>query len=445
MSNVSCGSKLVACIIVLTTSPARADDAPLSDTGVFRPHVSVVDWPFNGFGQPSMAQTMDTTRLLVEGGNWGIDVGGGALESLTHPVVRWLVEAPLLLLWNGATTSVPLGRTALHEAWHRAVLIHAGLRPETPLDGLRVVGSVENVTDDALAAVHDNRRGDFLRFAMAGVEADTEFARGIQRDIFFDGRKPWRDIAALAITKWNTFQYWSACASSLRQDRASVAEDRDIATRESIGLDCTAWVYDLEQPGPYTTRGTHPSGVGIDRERFADDLSARGQRFLQAGRWLSLLNFATPALFGFGRIPGPAGSLWSAELVHHAAPFGHMVGSDARAIVDGRGYAVSFDVGFNAVTVFPAMSLALVRWPLQVGTREATVDVGLSGWLQPASPALDATTHQPGAAAHVRLEWPVAPRLWLTAIVDGKTAGWQPGIVSLDPAVNARIGFDVSL
>jgi hypothetical protein len=438
---------LVLLALVAVAGSTRAEPNPLSDNGVFRPHLSVVDWPFNATAQPSMAQSMDASRLLTEGGNWGLDVAGDPLETWTHPVVRWLIEAPLLLLWNGATTSLPLGRTWNHEAWHRAVLLHAGLRPETPLVGLTVVGSVENVSDSELAVVHDTRRGDFLRFEMAGIEADTEFVRAIQRDIFFDDRKPWRDIATLAISKWNTFQYWSACASSKRSDRNTngVSGQRDVLKRESIGLDCTAWVYDLERPGDYAERGVHPSGIGIDRERFADDLSARGRRFLQTAQWLSLLSFATPVLFGVARIPGPRGSVWNAELVHQAAPFGQVVGFDARARVEGRAVDVGFHTGFNAVSAFPIVTLALVRWPLRVGTREATVGVAASGWLQPATPSLDAKTHQPGGFAQARLEWPIAPRLFFTTVVDGKTAGWHPGVVSLDPAVNVRVGFDVAL
>ena len=53
----------------------------------------------------------------------------------------------------------------------------------------------------------------------------------------------------------------------IRADKFTIKsnlEERNIAKRDFVGLDCNAWVYDLFRPNePYELRGIHPIGNWI--------------------------------------------------------------------------------------------------------------------------------------------------------------------------------------
>ena len=72
-------------------------------------------------------------------------------------------------------------------------------------------------------------------------------------------------------------------------------EGADVPRRDFTGLDCDGWTYDMFRPDePYAARGTHPSGIGIDRYRGYSQLSPAEQRFTRKQFWMSLLNAADP-------------------------------------------------------------------------------------------------------------------------------------------------------
>ena len=78
------------------------------------------------------------------------------------------------------------------------------------------------------------------------------------------------------------------------------ADERTVKVRDFVGHDFTSWVYDLHRPDePYAARGAHPSGVGYDRYRGPDDLTAGEKRYLDHMGRLQLLNFLDPNLVGW--------------------------------------------------------------------------------------------------------------------------------------------------
>jgi hypothetical protein len=94
-------------LLALLATPARAQSpTALAESGPYRPRLILVDMPYNRRDWPSMMQSLETSRALVEGGNWALDLGGEWLERRTHPILRWLIEVPLLASWNGAHVHV---------------------------------------------------------------------------------------------------------------------------------------------------------------------------------------------------------------------------------------------------------------------------------------------------------------------------------------------------
>src|SRR6185295_15238755 len=86
-------------------------------------------------------------------------------------------------------------------------------------------------------------------------------------------------------------------------DTMNLEDGADVKRRDFTGHDFTAWVYDLHRPDePYSARGVHPSGVGIDRYIKPSDLSSGEFAYLRRQGRLQLLNLIDPFMFGLHEV-----------------------------------------------------------------------------------------------------------------------------------------------
>ena len=64
------------------------------------------------------------------------------------------------------------------------------------------------------------------------------------------------------------------------------------------GLDCAAWVYDMTKPfEPYSNRGQHPYGEGIDRYLSLEDLNKYKEIGFKACLRMYFVNLMNPHFF----------------------------------------------------------------------------------------------------------------------------------------------------
>jgi hypothetical protein len=84
------------------------------------------------------------------------------------------------------------------------------------------------------------------------------------------------------------------------------------------------WVYDLFRPDePYSARGIHPSGTGINRYRKTTDLTDEELSYLHAQRYWYIFNYVSPMLFNVNRITiGDAGLYGNFAFRHFLTSFG---------------------------------------------------------------------------------------------------------------------------
>jgi hypothetical protein len=441
--------------VLLSVSQARAaEPPPLAGSGRFRARLPLVDAPFNfRGGVPSMQQSLEVSHLVMEGGSWGIDLLGERIEQWTNPWLRYFVEVPLLVFWEFGGGALPGGDTWLHEEWHRAVLSRYGVSSFNEVYELRPFRSfiyVKHVSDEGLAFIKDRHPQDFVRLAAAGMEAQVADTLQLQRDIFFERRSPVRNLPHLWLSRFNVSTYLGACTILTAADESYInAAEVEVAQRDFVGLDCSSWMYDLENDRqPYAARGTHPTGVGIDRYRYVDQLSPRGREFLEQAAGLSLLNFVSPQLFGVGHLPVPglaAEDRWNFALTHQLTSFGQVVDGHLFASIQGWNVGATYHHYLNGARAFPGLELLLVRWPVAVRGVPAHLSSGVQVWLQPREGRFSDTEARLGGGARTELAVEVLPRLSVFAEVDAKTAGWVSGNVYLDPHVQARLGVEAAL
>jgi hypothetical protein len=433
---------------------AQESAPPLARSGRFRPRLSLVDAPFNfSGGVPSMQQALDAQEVVMGGGSWAIDLLGERIEQRTRPLVRYLVEIPMLIAWAGlGATVLPGGDAWMHEEWHRAILSKHGVSSFNGVYEFRLFSQyiyVKHVSDEGLAFIKDNHPRDFVRLAAAGMEAQVADTLRLRREIFFDRRRPGRDLPRLWFNVLSVSAYLHMC-SSIRSEEGvgDAVKELDVAERDFVGLDCSSWIYDLENDRqPYAERGIHPSGIGIDRYRYVDQLSPEGQSYLRRATVLSLLNFASPQLFGVEHLPVPGRpeDRWNLAFSHQLTSFGQALGGHLFASIAGWNVGATYHHYLNGERGFPGLELMLIRMPLPTQAVSAHLSAGAQLWLQPVEGRFRDTSAQLGGGGRVELAVDVLPRLAVFIELDAKSAGWVTGNVYLDPAVQGRLGLEASL
>jgi hypothetical protein len=414
-----------------------------------RLELPVADVPFNvahGGRFPSMAQslwiTADAYELLHGGLRFALDPYGAT--GWNHLFAVLLLGAADLL-----TEALPPMLAWQHEEWHRAVMANRGIDSYDDVYKLRPFAEIINVshvTDEDLIRLKREHPADQVRMQTAGIEGNYQLVRTLEELSFFDdSRAPHLILLPLLLVENSAYMFTCASrqADTITAD-ANREEGADVPRRDFTGLDCNGWVYDLHRPDePYQARGTHPSGVGIDRYRTWSGLSPAEQRYLRTQAWLSLLNGLDPQAFGWraflhrradGRLLA-----WNAALRHLPTSFGYQIRGDVYLRSDTYRLAAGLQANVNGARVLPGVEASVLRHRLGEGAPLA-LSLRLAAWLQPDDQRFDSTTAAPGGLATVRLLWEGA-RVQPFVELEGKSAGWVAGNVYLDANLSARAGL----
>lgn len=421
--------------------------------------VPLSDLPFGfkgGFDSPSMRQSLLWNASSIQSANQTI---GWLWEGRRPGFLRSFGTWASLGLFTYASVYLPPGGAWMHEEWHRAVLTQDGVSSYNGVYhwdiGAEAI-AVDHVKDAELAEMKADHPADFIRLMSAGLESETESVRLMRRNNFFLGRSSEYDLLSWWNTSLNGAAYLYICSVKEFDETLQEAnrDEADMSERDFTGLDFRAWVHDLRRPEePYAAgpRGrTHPTGSGVDRYLLYSDLTPdeRGYLRLQAG--LSLLNLVSPQSIGRDWMPGinpwdGGGILWNFGLTHHLTPFGFGVGGDFLVRRGKWSWVLTMQGFINGDMALPAVAGELFRYPVPVGRSDVYLTCGASVWLQPKDQLHYTSSVSPGGAAIVGLAVPLQYSLELFAEADAKSAGWLPGNVYLDAAVQGRAGLQLKL
>jgi hypothetical protein len=405
----------------------------------------VIDAPFNflgnGYLAPSMRQSLAVSTDFYEATH----------RALTGPDPNpkwriWLVAGFDLL-----SEYIPFGSAWAHEEWHRAVMSRRGISSYDDIYGFPIgasVISVSHVADEDLIRLKHDYPAEQARLSAAGMEAQIEQNWLMDRHHFFQDRYTY-DHILMAVNDISVSAYLFECASSggdRTTDQQNQADGADISKRDFTGLDCTAWVYDLFRPNePYAARGTHPSGVGINRYIHYSDLSPEERRFLRLQGYLSVLNLADPYLIRIDRFHGAwfgRSVEWNARLSHELTSFGYTVDAGLFLRWADRQFLLRLHNGFNDVAYFPGFTLEWVDQPVGHGfslTSHATL------WNQPQGQYVLAKGGSLLAAGGVELDLRLNHDTRPYVGIEAKTPGWLAGNVFLDRDLTVWTGIKVGI
>ena len=271
--------------------------------------------------------------------------------------------------------------------------------------------------------------------------------RELEQRRFFRQSHAWH-LPLYWLTKLGTIGYvasgnWSDADADV--DRANQDDGANVERRDFTGHDFLGWVYDLHRPDePYTARGVHPSGVGIDRYVKRSDLTDAERRYLQRQGQLQLINLVDPFLFGlYGGISvgdPDAPTRINGSLSHYLTSFGHTVDANVLVGRPGMNLAVTLHGYANGERVFPGIDGAAVDLPVTLGGRTLAVSPRLGLWLQPSGQRFRTSHAAFGGIAALRVRTAVSRRVGAFAELEAKTAGWVAGVPYLDRNVTLRLG-----
>lgn len=405
--------------------------------------VPVLDAPFNFLNDktyvfPSMRQSAEWSTDFLQVGHRLIQ--GPRLQEQRYRI--WgIVVFDLAMEW------IPLGSSWMHEEFHRTTMSRRGIGSYNDVNRFPIGSeliAVSHVTDEDLVRFKRDHPAEFVRMSSAGMESQVVQNQIIDRRHFFDDARSFDRITQF-MNAINVTMYLKTCGgrgADSSTDDQNVEDGANVSKRDFTGLDCTAWAYDLFRPNePYATRGTHPSGVGLDRYIRYSDLDNREKSFLERQWILSLVNFADPQMYGIDEFDTGKFS-WNANLSHYITSFGYTV--DANLMVKWMVHKFRFTLhsGFNNETYFPGMTLEWYEHPL---FERFNVTSSVTLWNQPNDQYVLSKRSETLVAGGVRLGYKYSEVLQPYIGVEGKTPGWIAGNVFLDRNVSVWTGLKAAL
>lgn len=401
----------------------------------------ILDLPYNnseGYTFPSMAQSLSATTSFHH----------FAHDSINHSSISDLGKRIVIIGFNVVAAYLPLGDGWLHEEWHRAVMGQYGIDSYNEVYDFKFEDTiaVSRVSDQELIWLKQTHPADLVRLHSAGIESQYELGLALEKDLFYQNVTTW-DFPTLWLNYANNIGYLTLCASNQSDDLTydiQKSENQDISKRDFTGLDCDAWVYDLYRPNePYTARGTHPSGVGIDRYISYSDLTLEERNYLKRQANLSFLNLLNPFLFAKTkfRLDNNSPWWWNASLRHHLTPFGYNIGVNLFAKDNRLKLFTTLNYFANKKKQFLGLDATLLRVPAHLVNLPIQATLRAALWQQPDNQQFYDSHGKLGGLISATAYHKLGTNGEIYVQLSGKSQGWVPGEVKLGKEIAVKIGI----
>lgn len=331
----------------------------------------------------------------------------------------------------------------LHEEFHRATMTTRGI----PTNNNVFQAIVDEVKDEDLIRFKATAPQEMVRSFAAGTESEYLLLRNLQKDNFFKKTNYPNVLLNILLTKHavdyvNQFKDKGFDEGIDRNNQNDPIE----LERDFVGWDFTPWVYDLFRPNePYTARGAHPSGTGIDRAIKASDLTREEYRYLEKMGRLQYLNFLSPFMVGVQRIRFNQSTSFNFAVRHYLTSFGSDITTDLFVDRRDKKWMLSFHGYQNKDHFFPGLELEYPVADVKIGS--AIIPLYSRGmiWLQPEKQSFYSDKGKAGGLVQLRAHLPLGRTWSMYAEGEAKSNGWVAGNPYLKSNVSVRMGlaFDI--
>lgn len=335
------------------------------------------------------------------------------------------------------------GPAWMHEEFHRSGTTLRGI-PTFNETYYRFGGgipsaSVSHVSDADMVRFKQEAPNELVRSFASGIEAQYALVRNMQQDNFFQ-RTQYPNVAMNILITNQAVGY-------VRQFRAADYDQsidtmnfygEEMAERDYVGWDFTAWVYDLHRPDEaYGNRGAHPFGDGIDRAIKRSKLTPEEDAYLVRMGDLQYLNFLSPDMFGFHGFRVGRNTRFNFGARHILTSFGYDLGGDLLLDHKGRQWMLGVHTYHNRDHIFTGIEVARKGLRMSRGEHPCSLDLRAMAWTQPKDGGFYDQQGKFGGLLAVRGSLPVGRVVNAYAEAEGKTDGW----VMANPYLNSNVSF----
>ncbi|HOF16969.1 MAG TPA: hypothetical protein PLF32_04295 [Bacteroidales bacterium] len=403
---------------------------------------------FFGYANPSMNLALAMSNNLYGSAHWGITKIITTKSEFKNILFCNLIAVGFDLL----TFYTPLGMGWLHEEYHRAVMTRRGINSFNDMNCFPVGKSlvyVRKVTDENLIMLSDYYKQDFRRLMIAGNEGQFHQIQTLQKNNFYLNQDL-PNIALYWMSSMINIGYLNKSGSDAFNktiDESNKQDGADIGKRDFTGADFTAWADALFYPDkPYSDRGIHPSGVGINRYIKPSQLSSEARSYLRKQGHLHWLNLLSPHLVGFPKIKLKStekGNYYGNFAIRHLlTPFGNDIALDVFYQTPEYNFFFALHNYNNLHKSFFGLECAIID---QAFLQNKLLISGRTMlWIQPKEQAFLAKKASFGGMLGFRASYGI--KCWYPYIaVEGKTGGWLMGNPFLEKNISMNMGISLRI
>ena len=404
---------------------------------------------FAGYANPSMQQSLAISNNLYSSAHYGIK----KIVKTKNEFLRILFNNCIAAGFDLLTSYLPLGYGWLHEEYHRAVMTRREINSFNDMNTLpfgQKTVSVRKIKDEDLIRLSNNHIFEFIRLQTAGLEGQYHQIQTLQKENFYYNQ----DLPHIPL-------YWVSTMTNIIYlnnsgkanifdeliDEANQKEGSDISKRDFTGSDFTTWANALFNPDrPYEDRGTHPSGVGINRYIKPSELSAEELNYLKRQGNLQWLNLLSPHLFGFPKIKlksSEKGDYYGSFAVRHLlTSFGNDISLDIFYQTPKNNFFFALHNYNNLNSSFFGIEGAIIDKPF-LNNKLFVSGRGIA-WIQPKNQSFTTKEASLGGMLSIRGSYLIGHCLPYIEL-EGKSKGWFMGNVFLEDNISIRCGVNLKI
>ena len=401
---------------------------------------------------PSMQQVNAYTSSFYNGMNYGVAKlwkldrqHKGKSRRIWNTIGAEFTSAVAFSL----TTKLPFAGGWAHEEYHRTTWSQHKIGScnhiwgfDLAPDALTYVGCVH---DHDLSYFKAKDPAGYVRMGSSGIEAHYQISETIQRQSFMQET----GLPNLALYWANFFAAQDyvnrAHTKKTIDEHAELYDDEtDELKRDFTGNDFTAWVYDLfNSEELYEDRGTHPTGIGVDRYRDYNDLNNEMRSYVKKMADRQWLNVISPFMFRINQIKVNDDLNFNFALRHYLTSFGDNIKLDLFIHHKQQKSIITFHKYSNFEQEwYPG--LEYIHFFDQLLSKKITGSVRVMGWIQPKNQSFYSTNGQFGNLASISLAYKSESSFSPYVELETKSKGWVAGNPYLGHKNSIRFGFQLT-
>jgi hypothetical protein len=399
-------------------SPSLKLDFPVFDLPYQIDAANIFDNFFESYTHPSMDQTLNVTNTVFSSLHFGMK----KLKDVIGSDAYWKrfvyyggVGLGDFLLYS---LPIPTGYMWMHESFHVAGFTYAGHRSHLnyafPNGAYAVADSGEL----------SNWSAEYRTLA-AGMESEYLLVEKMQRNNFFYDQNLPNEFFY-----WLTnYQAWGYAYQPLLIDEMKMTVD---GKEETVYPDSQQWTYFL----------FHPEGVPDESEIH---LSDNEKDFLKNRVMLSLINVASPMMFGIRSIPLGAETGWYGNFAfrHLYTSFGTDLVFNVYLKNAPFNMAFAYHSYLNYEHYFPAIEAELIDFPFRLGRLDLLLSPRLMIGAQPKNQEFMTADPEFFGMAGCRVDFAISRHVLPYIEFSMKTNGWVAGNEYLKGTFGGKAGVSL--